>query len=352
MRTLLRPSTPNRVALRGILTDRFTPGYDSPNRHVVYEWEDQIAGMTGLSLVDSHPARRASEGKVTKTLHRFPVVADAVRAWDAARAPANKSLYFVLFPQRAGDFSTRASVIPAIIDFWKKTNLNYFFRAYGSSPMVLISSREAFEFLQEKACPLDIRHFPLSLPDRHKLEPSDQFEKTVDVVMAGRANKTLLELMRRYEKDHPDVEYMFQEPPSGGGESLSYRSNKRGLIRDLDGRSSYVSLLRSAKVGFYSTPGMDGGETRTGGFNPVTPRLFEILAAGCHVVARYPDNADTRYFELAQICPSADSYEIFAATLDRALAEPAPIARNSAYLQKHYTSTRVAMLRRILAGLG
>ena len=33
-------------------------------------------------------------------------------------------------------------------------------------------------------------------------------------------------------------------------------------------------------------------------------------------MARYPDNDDTRFFELNEICPSIDSYDEFAATLN------------------------------------
>jgi len=141
---------------------------------------------------------------------------------------------------------------------------------------------------------------------------------------------------------------MFQEERPGGDGALNYISNKRGKIEGLEGRASYVGLLQSAKVAFYATPGIDGGEARTGGFNPVTPRLFEILAAGCHVVARYPDNDDTRFYGLQAICPSTDTYDQFVATLDRALGAPPPVARNSAYLQGHYTSARVERLRQIM----
>ena len=339
-----------RFSLGNVLTDRYTPGHGEASRHIIYEWEDEIAAMMGLPLADAAPLRGAG-GKgsaVARKLLRVPGVSDAMRALDSWLAPTAKSLYFALSPHRMGHFSTTARVVPAIVDFWKSVDLKYFFRSYGNCPAVLISSREAYSYLKANGCPLEIHHFPLSLPDRYKMQPTDAFEKTLDVAVAGRANKTLLEFMKRYEKDHPQVEYLFQEERPGDDGKLSYISNKRGRIEGLEGRAAYVSLIRSAKVAFYATPGIDGGEARTGGFNPVTPRLFELLAAGCHVVARYPDNDDTRFYELQEICPSADTYDRFAATLDQALGAPPPLARNSAYLQKHYTSARVELLRHIM----
>jgi hypothetical protein len=344
------PPAAKRFSLGSVLTDRHAPGHGEASRHIIYEWEDQIAAMMGVPLEDAAPLHLAngSAHAVARQLLRVPGVSVAMRAWDSWRAPTAKSLYFALSPQRMGHFSTTARAVPAIVDFWKTVDLKYFFRSYGNCPAVLISSKEAFSYLKENACPLELHHFPLSLPDRYKMQPTDAFEKTLDVAIAGRANKTLLEYIRRYEKDHPNVEYLFQEERPARDGQLNYISNKRGKIAGLEGRASYVGLLRSAKVAFYATPGIDGGEARTGGFNPVTPRLFEILAAGCHVVARYPDNDDTRFYGLQEICPSADTYDQFAATLDRALGAPAPLARNSAYLQRHYTSTRVDLLRQIL----
>jgi len=337
-----------RFSLGNVLTDRYTPGHGDASRHIIYEWEDEIAARMDLPLVDAAPSHQAQGSAMARRLLRVPGVSDAMRAWELRQAPAAKSLYFALSPRGMGHFSASARVIPAIVDFWKTIDLKYFFRTYGNCSAVLISSREAYTYLKETGCPLELHHFPLSLPDRYQMRPNDAFDKTLDVAIAGRANKTLLAFMKQYEKDHPDVEYLFQDDGPGGEGKLSYISNKRGRIDGLEGRASYVALLRSAKVAFYSTPGIDGGEARTGGFNPVTPRLFEILAAGCHLVARYPDNDDTRFYGLRDLCPSADTYDGFAATLDRALAAPPPLARNSAYLQMHYTSTRVELLRQIM----
>ncbi len=49
---------------------------------------------------------------------------------------------------------------------------------------------------------------------------------------------------------------------------------------------SYINLLRASKISFYSTPGIDGGEKRTGGFNPVTPRYLELLSAQCQLLGK------------------------------------------------------------------
>jgi hypothetical protein len=329
-----------------IYTDRQIPNHDGPSWHIVHEWEDQFAAASKLPLRDSWESRRLHENVAVRTVTRLPGIYDALKLIDSLRATETKSLYFAMSPQGRASFSTRSSVIPAIIDFWKAIDLPAFYRAYSNCPLVLISSLEVLTHLQRNDCPLNVHHFPLSLPDKYRLRPGDEVRKTLDVLFAGRWSPLFMDFMRRYEQTHPNIEYLYQNPPDAAGQ-YSYSSNKRGIIAGVNDRASYIAMLRSARVGFYTTPGMDGGEKRTGGFNPVTPRLFEFLSAGCHVIARYPDNEDTGFFQLAKYWPSADTYEAFAAQLDSALASEPPIASNIAYLERHYTSKRIALLNQL-----
>jgi len=104
------PRASKRFSLGGIATDRYTPGHGEASRHIIYEWEDEIAALMGLPLVDAAPWRAQGSG-LTRKLLRVPGVSDAMRAWDSWRAPTAKSLYFTLSPQRMGHFSTTARVV-------------------------------------------------------------------------------------------------------------------------------------------------------------------------------------------------------------------------------------------------
>ena len=335
----------NKINVGSIYTDRFIDGHDEPSRQLIHEWEDELAALTRLPLQDSWERRLLHENIVARNLVRLPGAFGVLQRCDALLAGTTKSLYFALSPQRKSSFSTRANVIPIIVDFWKTVDLDAFYRTYRNCPMVLITSLEAYNFLRSKGCPLHLYHFPLSLPDRYRTSPSATFEKKYDVLIAGRSNPVLLDFMHRYEKEHPEVEYVYQTVKDG---DYCYCSNRSGVLGAFNDRKSYMDLLRASRVGFYSTPGIDGGEKRTGGFNPVTPRLFELLAAACHVVARYPDNDDTRFYQLNQLCPSVGSYDEFAEALQTALRTPAPFARHHAYLQQHYTSARVELLHQLV----
>ena len=108
-------------------------------------------------------------------------------------------------------------------------------------------------------------------------------------------------------------------------------------------------MIRSSKITCYSTPGLDDSKADTSTFNQVTPRLFEMIAGGCYVLAHYPDNADTRFYELDKYVGNIPDYATFEAKLDQLRqAPPMDFSLANEFLDKHYTSTRVAMLFSIL----
>ena len=336
---------PKKFTISNIYTDRYNPNHGEVYRHVVYEWEDQISAMLRLPITNPQASRRFYENIIARNLLKIPIFFSVVQACDSLLASEFKSLYFTLAPQPRGSLFTRSNVIPIIIDFGRTVDLKWFYRTYSNCPLVLVSSLEVFNFLKHNACPLNLHHFPLSLHDKYKVTPDSNFDKKYDILISGRPNPVLIEFMRRYVQEHQNIEYLYQSWHEGVS---SYISNKTGVLGAFNDRAAYMNLLRAARVCFYSTPGIDGGEKRTGGFNQVTPRLFEFLSAGCHVVARYPDNDDTDFFQLKEICPSIDSYDAFSARLEAALESPPPIDRNSEYLKKHYTSNRVALLNQIM----
>ena len=332
-----------------ICTDRYVPLYDQPCLDLIFEWEDQISTAAGLPITSTRLYRKYHENIIARKLYKLPgahTFSNSVGQWFGR---GRKSLYITLRPQGKGGFSTRSNVIPIIIDFWKLDDLKSFFKNYSHCPLVMVSSPEVFSYLKNSACPLNLHCLPLSLPDKYRAVRDGSFNKQYDVVIAGRQNPVLMGYMERYAKERRDVEYLYQ---SMQGRNYTYISNKSGALGaygTFNDRGAYWNLLKAAKVCFYSTQGMDGGDVRTGGFNPVTPRFLEILSAGCHVLARYPDNEDTAFFGLKEIGPSIESYAEFVAQLEAALESPPPIHKNCEYLKKHYTSSRLALLNQILS---
>lgn len=69
--------------------------------------------------------------------------------------------------------------------------------------------------------------------------------------------------------------------------------------------------MRKGKMGLYSTPGIDGDESRTKGYHQVTPRFLELVATGCHIIARYSMNSDTEYYDLKSFSENIETYEQF-----------------------------------------
>ena len=153
-------------------------------------------------------------------------------------------------------------------------------------------------------------------------------------------------MLKQYEITHPDFKYILG---SRSSKNREYIDNHGNFIAKDSGCESYIHMIRSSKITCYSTPGLDSNKSETSIFNQVTPRLFEMLAGGCYVLAHYPDNADTRFYELDKYVGNIPDYETFEMRLDY-LRKSAPMDFSIAheFLNKHYTSTRVHMLFSIL----
>ncbi|HEX8327811.1 MAG TPA: hypothetical protein VF629_09740 [Hymenobacter sp.] len=340
--------------IQRILTSRSFE--NNPNYHLIYEWEDDLGAHLSVSVVDAKPFyRKVLINRYSKTLIKyfgeaaFVKLNDAVEAFGALGHGGN-NLVFELYVAEEPNFTTSSRAIPVMVDFWKHTDLDRFYRLYGACKLVLISSLEAFEFLKARGCPLNIAHFPLSLSDRYRMAPGVVYPKKYDILLAGRLNVRTNQVLRDYLEafvlKYPDVEYLYQQEING---EYYYATNKGRTIGKFQSREDYVGLLRSSKVSFYSTPGLDGGEKRTGGFNPVTPRFLELLSAQCRLLGRYPKNEETEFYELPMVCPNVSSYEEFEATLLGYLSDTdTSFAAHRQVLEKHYTSRRAQQLRALL----
>ncbi|HEY4196723.1 MAG TPA: glycosyltransferase [Mucilaginibacter sp.] len=334
------------MKLTRLYTDRHFQQW--PSWSLVYEWEDIIEEQLNLSLKDTAKAAIVTRSidRVLASVSRRLKLSDnkLLRIADQlVLKPA--ALYFEMYPQDSFRFSASKNTVPFIIDFWKTQDLATFYKIYRNCKLVLISSKEVYDYLKEHKCPLNIQHVPLSLSDKYKVSPDS--EKKIDILLAGRTSPVLGDYLKRYEKLHPGIEYFYSKIIDG---EIYYFSNKNGIVGNYHKREDYLDLLRTAKVTFYSTPGIDGFEERTGGFNPVTPRLFELAASGCSIIARYPVNPDTDFFRLPLFYPSADSYELFEKQLTKALHSDADKVRkhNQTFLTDHYTSNRARMITDIV----
>lgn len=329
----------------------------SPSFQLLYEWEDDLGAALSVPVVEAKPLyRKLLINRHTKKVLKLGGGAPLERLNALVEAPnpfkkaEGKRLVFELYTATEPNFTTAPDTLPIMVDFWKHTNLKNFYHTYRECPLVLISSLEAFEFLKANDCPLPIVHFPLSLSDRYRLAPEQVYEKTYDILLAGRLDIRTNQILRNYLEEFivkfPDVEYLYQQEIN---DEFYYVSSKRGTIGKFQSRPDYIRLLRASKVSFYSTPGLDGGEKRTGGFNPVTPRFLELLSAQCLLLGRYPKNEETDFYELPKVCPNVSSYEEFETTLLGYLNQPAPsFATYREILDKHYTSRRAEQLLEVL----
>lgn len=330
------------MKLTRILSDRHYNIW--PSWHIVYEWENEISSSLNLQLTNSPKTNNFFYRKFKNIDNRMFNGKLNDLLYEMLNHTPEFSLYFEMLPTLFKNFSNNRKTIPVIVDFFDRSNIELFKKTYNQCPCLLITSLEVLNFLKENHIKNKLIHFPMSLPSIYKLEPDQWFEKKYDIVLAGRTNPVLWNYLKQYETQHPEIEYLQQIQQNG---ELYYKSNKRGIIGKVHSRQDYINLIRSGRISFYATPGIDGGEKRTNGFNPVTPRLFELLSAGCHIIARYPKNVETDFYQLETICPSINSYDEFEKHLKIALKSIQPIKKNSEYLLKHYTATRIELLKEI-----
>ncbi|KAA9332260.1 hypothetical protein F0P96_12325 [Hymenobacter busanensis] len=329
-----------------------------PLYDLIYEWEEDLAQALSVPILNAIPtyrkalynpyARKAIMRVGKQYLDKWNNTLEAIRP---QRSNEGYNFVYELGVNYEPNFSTSAKAIPAFIDFWKHTDLDAFYENYKRCKIVLISSLETYEFLKAQNCPLNIAHFPLCLSDRYRLEEDTVYEKKYDILLAGKLNIRTNQVLRNYLDEfvskYKDVEFLCQQEING---EFYYSSNKKGIIGKFHSRPEYIKLLRASKVSFYSTPGIDGGEKRTGGFNPVTPRYLELLSAQCMLLGKYPDNEETAFYELPRVCPNVESYAVFENTLLGYLNQSNPdFSVHREILDKHYTSRRAELLQDILS---
>lgn len=309
-----------------------------PSYDLVYEWEDEFSKQLSIPICSQ-----------SRLLRHF-IANDYPHVFNLYYHPlqfSQRYLYFDMNTRRNDLTALNSSrIIPIVIDFFvDKHSLESFYARYSHHPLIFITSKEAYSFLLRNNCPLRIEHLPLSLPDKYPILPqSELIKKDIDVLLAGRQNKVLFNFLREYQVSHPNLLVVSQSNDN----SFHYVSNTGASYGNIDTRSTYLQLLRRSKCILYSTPGIDGGEQRTKGFNQVTPKFLEAIMAGCHVIARYPQNEDTDFYQLNLFSPSVDSFDLFRQLLDKALSTCPDMLLYSEYLSRHYTSQAIQRFKEII----
>lgn len=316
-----------------------------PSAHLVHEWEEDFSKVLNVPIVSSRSREIILDNWISRKVFSKNSILNILKKLDDLFSSEKKALLFEMLPKSHFSYSTGTNIVPIIIDFWNRQDPESFYRIYENCKLVGISSREVYSFLKKNNCPLEIIHLPLSLPDRYRLNGTESFIKKYDIILAGRRNEILWEYLHVFSEKYSETEFLYQENIKG---RLFYVSNKNGIIGEFQQRAEYINLLKACKVGFYATPGMDGAK-ETGGFNPVTPRFLELVAAGCHIIGRYPDNEDTKFYNMECICPSITNYDQFEALLLQYLKGARPCLNfYSGFLEPHYTSKRACLLKDIL----
>lgn len=318
-----------------------------PSFDLVYEWEDIMTEYLKVPLLHEKILNRNRLcSHLPPTFQDYSFVLTLL-----ACMISNKIVFlfemntYIRKPQNNNPY-----VVPCIIDFFlkEKEELNDFYLKYSKNRVVLVTSREAYDFLKKVKCPLNIKHFPLSISDKFRIQPTQHYEKKYDVALMGRQSPVLEQYVKRYASTHTDFVYVYRVLKDG---VFNYYTSDGKVLGNIRTHEQYMQLMSQSRVGLYCTPGIDGGELRTKGFNQVTPRFFELIASGCHIIARYKSNSDTEYYELEKFSPSVSSYEEFEIIMDNALETDVDMDKYSKYLSKHYTSVRCEELKNILESI-
>lgn len=314
---------------------------------IVFEWEDIFSEILEVDI-ETRSRLEYKFDEVTRKIYKKTKIPfyKLFRIVDFKRATS--TFMFDMAVKRQDGIYNNHKYIPCAIDYFHDDQeYSLFVKAYKNNAFVLISSREVYEYLKLKQCPIKLYHFPLSLPD-HYVNINQRYEKKYDLILFARQNPVLMRFVDEYEYRHKDFSLVRRRYENG---HFEYYLSKTGEVVGLgDTREEYWNLVKMSKVALYTTPSMD--ETRpyskTHGWNQVTPHFLEEIAGQCHVIARYPDNADTRWYELDKMCTFVDSYEKFEEVMDEYLSSDVDLQRYGEYLEHHVTSKSAELLKEIM----
>lgn len=332
------------MKIEKIITKRFYNRYNV--YHLVWEWEDVFKEELNAEL--------CTDWNCSALFNRNPYLRVIGKLYSCLPLTTKKpALVIEMDPiGRNTEQNNKSNIIPWIVDFYLHTDteLKQFYKRFDKHKLVLISSRSVFDYLQEVGCPLPIAHLPLSISDKYRIGRETCWHKEFDVLLAGRQNPVLLNFLNTYCETHPDVSVISCKKENG---HFNYYNQHGVFFGNADTREGLIELMKKSRIGLYSGKGMDQDYCRVSGsqFSQITPRLFELLVTGNHVIARYEDNSDSRFFELGDMFPCIDTYAAFEQEMDKALHSEIDKEQYCQYLEKHYTSTRVGMFNNLIKNL-
>jgi|GEM_PF-1205847 len=322
---------------------------------VVYEWENIIAETLSIPLdVDSQieinhifdkPASRLFQKFV-----RHSFLKNFIDISNNYLLRKKRGIYFINFhlyvAETVNHYVYQPNSIPIIIDcFRDKVDLVPIL--YRKNPLVFVTDIEVFTYLQATSIAPKLKFVPLSISNKYlkKKVPA----KKIDVLQMGRQNTVLHHWMMELTAKHPSIEYVYAKREN---DKQVYWSTTRGLLDvPTETREQFMAFLGSARISLVSSPGVDdhGTVTRTGGFNPVTPRFYESAVNYCYMIGRFPDAPDFIYNKVASVCERPDSYEAFEQQVLSMLATPFnQQERYRPFIQQHLTGTIAMMLKKEL----
>lgn len=322
------------MAIAEIFTDRNRRPPEAVWTSIIYEWEDELCHAFNAKLRYSPPTLIMRALKPVPRLYQL--------------THCNNTL--LTFEEQAlhgwGNALNAPNVVPWVVDWYVHQGAEEmaFTRAHRRNPLVLISSRQAYQQAVDDNLPLNFQHLALSLPDQWQLQDDCLQHKIYDCAEMGRMNPILHQFLLKYAERHPHFTYVTRRLENGM--NLHFTNNGRDL-GDIRSRQQYMGLLRQAKVALYAAAGCETRDWRKG-FGQVTPRLLEMLSQGCNVIARYQNNPDTNWWGLPKLFPSVDNYILFEQLMDKALQTPPDLHQQALWLLQHYTSQRAKQLNDLL----
>ena len=326
----------------------------NPSLQVVYEWEDIIASECNIELdlttqcVVNNSYNRPVHIYLQKMIRHSFLKKYIDSAFNFYKRKKQFYLAFYLYPLPVvNHYLHQDNFIIILLDCFEDV-IDRVPGYFSKTKLLFVTNLEVYDRLKTSPIAAKIRYVPLSISDKYYSGKVP--EKSIDVLQIGRQNPVLHNWMLAYVKKHPQTEYVYA---SIENKKHSYFSTTKGFLGSIDGRGNFMDFLGSAKVVLLSSPGIDGGEMRTGGFNPVTPRFYESAVKYCYMVGRYPeDGEDFKYNKINLVCKNANSYPEFENYVSEMLATPFnQQVKYQQFISDHLTSTIAATINKEISTL-